>query len=992
MHKDRRLISDSPVSKLSNQENYEFTPIGASSSHPKTTNKSSGASGIGPTRLTFNSNTKNNSYKKQSSSFIDDSQYDVLDNADNVPQHPLVREHTKQRTVNILNEASNPVLQQQESFSRLQTENYNLRVNLAGLQKMVDSMASKEQIELYNENSRLQKENINLNSELKLSKQELLQERAKIRNQMISHEKNLENETLKSKLKSLTEQLETLKHADEKNIFLRRTNQQLSDKNKTLLSESDNSNNQLDEAQNKIHRLGEELRNAKGQVEDLEYELHSITNLLEEQKHELNEKDEEVEEKIKIIEDLRNRLDKYQTRSSENEQSINGQVEELKTLLIKRDEEIHDLKRHKEKLNQYKSQLERVTKDLQSSVKLESRSRTDLELATKKIKLLEDERLHQDFRNPSDDAISQLKRDMIELEAESYHLRNDLEQISKANKDYEKSLDEFDGFDAFVEKLKTENSTLRNHVKHLNQLHDEVVDKCTELNSQINQEQKEHKQLNSEYEKLYYAYQELKKQQQEQQQRKDLVSEHDIEDELNNWKIEVDRLSSELEDLSVRNNALKRGLDKEKTINLNRSRYDDEEFNQLIDRYRQLQSEYQELQDYMETLKTSSKEKLKFQTSVISEKDTEIRKLKLALRQSEVSANDMEEKFFESRQDLQRKIKSLQLKLDDFHSIRDAEVKTLKSVVDSVSDAKGISSISGCYEQLERKFKQYRDELTRIIKEKSIEIVDLTEALTKSDTKISQLDQDKGLLESQIKSLEMEVTSLKSKISENNDQVKDTEQLNKFVKELQEKLKAKLTEIERLKTDKDRLTKSLNEVIEHLKSNGKDASDGQPKMVVEGLKMSEELSTAQNELAETKGGLTSVSKCYEELLTKYNQLVANKPLEKENELLKCKLAISKIVMIDKKYTIIDLNSMYTFTKQFLDSKMVEIEDRNRQLRSLGVDLRTGGNALKKTLTWKFKVVARHVVAALRMRNKALYAKPRADRLKELVIKLQELEC
>ncbi|KAH3685706.1 hypothetical protein WICPIJ_003306 [Wickerhamomyces pijperi] len=992
MNKNRLLISGSPAGSQANQENYEFTPIGATSSRPPVTHTSN-RSHIGPTKLSFNSSRPSNN-QHPSSSFMDDSEYDILDQADNIPRHRILPTDPKPKplsTANILNEASNPVLQQQESFDRLQKENYNLKVNLAGLQRMVDSIASKDQLLLYDENSRLQKETIRLNSELKSLQQDLQIAKSKAQNHDVLDDITLQNETLRSKVNSLMDQIANLKHADEENLVLRRTNQQLSEGVESLKADCEQLEAELDHAQNEMDHAEQRLATHDGDFEDLKYNLRHKDQMIEEKDHQLKEREEELRSKDHELQGLKEQLLKFRSHQSENDQAANGQVQELKSLLAKRDEEFHELSQKERKLRQYKDKYESMRNELEMSVMKERSLHNDLETAQKRLELLEKNNLDSNLtHSSSNQMIRRLREERIELEAELNQISADLEHKNRLNKEYENTITEYQELNGLVDRLKEENTKL---VHKSSNSEKELVltrDKINQLNQQLQDERGQYERLNMDYEKLYRAYEEIKKQQQEQQgQLPNASFIVNQEQQLNDWKMEVDRLTNKLEDLSVNNQQLKSTLDKERASKLQRAtKQEDKEFNELIDSYRQLQLEYEELKQYTNTLKKAHDELVNDSLSTIESKDNEIKRLRLSLRQSEASSVQLEEDVIGSRQQLQRKVNSLQAQLDEFNLVRDSEVKALRTMLDSVKDSGLVSSVSGYFKDFEKNLRRGTDELSKLNKEKSRELFDLNEALTDAEITVSTLKKEKASLNAQVSDLEGECSKLKISVANKNNTELELERLKDLVKQLQSKLKDKLEEINKLSSDKERITTMLDETIEQLRSNGQESSEGVTKLTLENVKLSEELSSLQLQLSRSKDTFNTLVKRHDELLSKYDEITKNDTKVKEIDLLRCKLEISNIVIIGKKYTLVDLNSMYVHTKKLLHSKQLELDHKNNLLESLGIE---DDHEPEKTMKSRFKNIALCVIAAVRIKNKAIYAKPRAERLDNLIEKLERLQ-
>lgn len=419
----------------------------------------------------------------------------------------------------LLNNGLNPVLQQQEHLSKLQDENYNLKIEISSLRKYLNSITTNDQQDLYQENLKLQQELSLVKNQLKnMPIADNKSEKAKdneINNLQIKlMEKDNKISELNTALAEDDAKINELnRHVDDLNDKLISNKSSFQLKINELEDELENKISKISSYQSKISALEDELENRASsstvnnnsyinKIEDLKETLHDVN-------YELNRKDEEIdnlneklielneqllnsngnESEIKLlnskiksqlneINSLNDKIDKME-RNNEN---LNSKINEFKSIIDEQQEIIKDLESNDDSnYRKYEIKLKNLKKELKdseleiSSLK-ESNDRTFKAYNDTKKQLNDLKNEYLESKNLGSDS-----NDVLQLEMEINKLNKKVDNLKYQNTKLVEEL-ENNSIITAIEQKEKQIAKLQQEIKRLNSEKFEKINEINEIN------------------------------------------------------------------------------------------------------------------------------------------------------------------------------------------------------------------------------------------------------------------------------------------------------------------------------------------------------------------------------------------------------------------------------------------------------------------------------------------------------------------------------
>lgn len=352
---------------------------------------------------------------------------------------------------NLVDNGMNSIKEQQYQLQRLQTENYNLKIEVATLNKFLKK-TPQEQRELASENIDLKQRLLESVTQIKelqtnLKELELYSNKENISEsgqqdqidsikllfQQAAQEKDDRIRQLEQKLEELTDRdveqvripdeiLERLEYLQSENQQLRRTVDELNES----LNDSSATKIQLNEAREEAQRLNVQIESLKKQAMHTEYERGSFEANVKTLQTELNNKETELNN---LRDDLQSWKDKYS--------SINARfsgISSVNTISLSRaDKELSDLKEIKDReIQRLKNIVHDLREDIKEKEAEESTLRSQLKLATSKASMDREADINQSRTNllkSHEVEIKQLKEELAKYQDEAYQTNVDASRI-----------------------------------------------------------------------------------------------------------------------------------------------------------------------------------------------------------------------------------------------------------------------------------------------------------------------------------------------------------------------------------------------------------------------------------------------------------------------------------------------------------------------------------------------------------------------------------
>lgn len=804
MFRSKPLIATPREAKQPANHRLEFTPLGGESKHSQYADgsmqkKKNGKQDAAIHNLINNSNSYNRRALKPhnspqdnklngGSSFLEESTYDSIIQDTLRQQHDSEGKssyspiHNDFNNRDLLNNGSNPVRQQQEEISELKSENYNLKVKIASLNKYLNAISTHDQQFIYEENSKLQEQIIAYRSEISQLNREL-----SCQKEPVSHvqEDSSELNLLQEKLNREMEENDRLREDIEAQFM---DLEELQDSHKSLKKSKEELERENLELEERLRELENTERSrarssspvSKTLLSELYAKIEDLQNVNEDKDHEIRRCENEIDEKADLIEDLEQKLRDWEQRSF-HDTAAESKLEELKYLLHDRDSKIaqqdRELQLIKDELEHSKSKTSKSLHEVQDLT-------SALHNAERKLSLLEEEQANRSNGDHSAQQILNLKREKIELET---------------------------GLESLKSKIRESKSIIEEQNDVIEELKQSSY-KLEETNRERERLMIKIEQLERENERTYKAYNDLKKSSHSSQK-----SEHDER----YWKAEIDLLSNQIEDLNFENNKLQQDLDRQRANKLgNDDSYAKLEVKSLSARCNELQMELSDKENSLQRLSSSHKREQERYKSLLQEREDELVKLKDEIRSLKISTtqkiDDEKIELLRLKGSKEGQVKLLQIELENIKEQNKIEVQSLKSIIEKLrKDTPKNDSFKETH--IDKS-----EQLLQSITDKNNRIKFLTEKLTKSlvsikelQSIISSLERSREDLKLDNKKLESDVDQLSAKIYE---QKRDIQNLvdnavdyNDY-DSIRMKLKLRERQIEELDQLKRELTMKIREV------------------------------------------------------------------------------------------------------------------------------------------------------------------------------------
>lgn len=726
-------------------KHFEFTPIGYSKAQdenrdPKTNTITR------PSRLNPLSNNKRNPFDdspsansvRGGSSFIELESFDTIHYSDN-------KQTTKQKSSSpvpngfdnhdLLNNGSNPVRQQQELASKLQNENYNLKVKIASLTRFLNSITNNEQQEIYQQNSELQEKMIEMRGEISLLNQEL------------ANSKNGDNPKEEVESERYREEIRSL--------------------NKTIkeLQESNESKKELEKEVRKLHQIIEELEQEQvktrqnsispSYVEKLEEQLDDIKGRLYDAESQLNRQNEELDEKDDKIERMEESLKNVKSLSDQNQDDAEYEIDELRETINEKESKIRSLTKSL-------ADCEEELKELKSNQNALSGIKHDRqinELKAQRAQILDDSKM--------------LKLKLSKTQQELSSSQQQLRELKRMNAEQEEHIDELKRVSSSNKKTEHSIETLQQKIRSLEKDVHSISLERDILQNQLAKSDQEVIALKNNNERTYKAYIELKKAS-GSQKKTDNISQND-----EYWRSEIEALSNQISSLNVENMKLSKKLQSEAiSKSTNFDNYEKQEIKNLAARCNDLQTELSEKDNYISRVSNKYKQEIEHYKSLVREKEDDLQKMSSELRSMKLSTtqqiDDEKLEAFKIQSSKEYQLKALKIELNSLKEEHEAEVKSYKKLIERLKN----TSPGQDPESYKSRLSHAADETNEFLKkinDKNLKIRALTNAVTEAEvnldllkkeiiklekTKTTLLD-DNRLLESKIDSLSDQLISQK---------------------------------------------------------------------------------------------------------------------------------------------------------------------------------------------------------------------------------------
>lgn len=725
-------------------KHFEFTPIGYSKTtndenrNPKTNTTSR------PSRLNPSSTKKRNPFDdsplansvRGGSSFIEPESFDTIHYSDN-------KQTTAQKTSSpvpngfdnhdLFNNGSNPVRQQQELSSKLQNENYNLKVKIASLTRFLNSITNNEQQEIYQQNSELQEKLIEMRGQISLLNQELANSK-----RTGDPKESDDSERYKEEIRNLNRTIQDLRESNEKQ-------------------------NDLEKEVRKLHQVIEEFEEQSAQhrqssispsyVEKLEEQLDDIKERLHDAESQLNRQNEELDEKDDKIEHMEGLIKNFKSLSDEQQVEADDEIEGLRATVTEKDNKIKLLTKQ---LTGYEQELRELKTD-QNALNEKKVTRHINELKAQRDKAVDDS--------------GELKLKLSETQQELSRLQQQVRELRRLNDDQLELIDEL------KESNKSDKRTegaVKNMKQKITSLEKEIHSISLErdiLQNQLAKSDQEVIALKNNNERTYKAYAELKKATKSQKN----TDKKPYDDDY--WKSEIEALSNQISSLNVENLKLSKELQSEKiSKNIDLNTYEKQEVKNLASRCNELQSELSEKESYISRVSSKYKQEIEHYKSLVREKEDDLRKMSNELRSMKLSTtqqiDDEKLEALKIQSSKEYQLKALKIELNSLKEEHEAEVKSYKKLIERLKCSAPGQEIDDIKSNLTNAADE-TNELLKKINDKNLKIRALTNTLTKAEanldllkeeiaklerTKIALLDENK-LLDSKIDSLSNQLVS-----------------------------------------------------------------------------------------------------------------------------------------------------------------------------------------------------------------------------------------
>ncbi|CUM63212.1 uncharacterized protein PRCAT00000782001 [Priceomyces carsonii] len=857
-----------------------------------------------------------------------------------------------------------PSIREQETrFRRIETENYNLKIKLATLQRYIDQTPE--------ENRELLSENISLKQQLFASSEEADRLRQLNRDltklvdkENYSDPNELENAVLKAKseykdllrerdtqirdneahIKRLQELVESNRrnadeidaHGSAENMSLKRTIESLRGDLRTFESENEelkkvtaSLNDEIEKFIEDKRSLNETTDSLKRQNSNHKYELRSLNELIDNLKYDLSNSESErkaLESKFKThveklnvdLDEARNELSRWKKKTN----ALNDDRDYIKELNSKVSE-------YEEKYGTIKS------KSLESELKIDMLSNENQKLERK---------LHR------------VEEDLKEKEKEEYSLRSQISALIKKGRSFESAT----VLESQIEDLKNSESKLISQNKSLKSEIDELRDQLYQNNvGTSSQATKLKEELDENRNRIEY------------------------------YEKEYDSLQNVLSSVKSKADALEREL-KEK--------------NRIVSELKlEINSKIPDSSALLE-LENATKRRLEVERLAIERENTaleaEVSRLKFEIQRLKQESDLRSTELYKDSHlgteyhSLLIENRELQSKLRDFNSNRQEEESRMEQRIKDI-ELKYLTEISSkklAIQQLESQvfhLNQVQDEKTKLIKQnsnqdskiKKLEF-DIENLTREYDSEVNYYRQKMSLLESQNVNRERSESSIVMLLE------KQLEDSKKIRDDLNLKLSSSMSKADDLNkkaSDLENKNDELQSLISKIESNVKFLKAENERLDIKGRRSLEEIKTLSKYNSNLVEKIENLRRkeffSKDELNTRFSKIDLNSNKGEVN-LLGNELKYYKARLHDFNLRANDLEFMYSFIITSIENSNDLIKKDLKKLVGVGFyPNHSLHQRSKKKLT--FSIVAQFVLSLIRMKRRSSKANLRKLKLFEL---------
>ncbi|CCH45489.1 Laminin subunit alpha-2 [Wickerhamomyces ciferrii] len=745
MFRSNKPLIGTPNDRAKKIKSFEFTPIGYSKNNENIDPKSQTIKKHGNKfhQDTLRGNPFDQSPLENSirggSSFIEPESFDTINYSDKNGNNnnkgktssPIPNKFDNH---NLLNDGSNPVKYQQANVSKLQDENYNLRVEISSLKRFVNACTNNDQQEIYKQNSELQEKMIAMRGELSFLNQELsdarkeLEQQNQQQQQIPSNGNNNSDEILQyqNQIMNLQKENENLKQSNEDLYDLENENEEL--------------HATIKELQN-VHK-SEQDNNAISQsfVDRLEEQLETVKDKLYETERELNMRNEELDQYEDKVEEMENLLKTHKNLSDQQQDEIEEELDDLKAIIRKKDEEFAKLQ------DQY-DEVANNAKELRGNYKSIQEEKDKLYALMESKSQESNNKYLENFQKLEDHNRVLLQK----IHAKEDDLEKLNQQLSKSNSQIKHLNQTIDSQSQLIEKLRSNNSSNEQVHEFVEDLKNQIIGLEKELQSvsferdslqkQLIKSDKEIIALRNNNERTYKAYTDLKKSQSTTKE----TRHNDTEKLEDIWKSEIDYLSNQIKELNVENKTLSKKLNN-KSIDTNS--FDKAEVKNLTSKCNDLQLELTEKNNQLTQISFKHKKELAKLNDLLNEKEDELHKANRELKFMQTSTTEQidNEKLeaLKLKNKREYEIKALKIEIEGLKTGHENEIQSYKKLLENLKNSTSSSSSSS----IDKKSHDELDILIKKIDDKNLKIKILNNKLSESIDTIHLLEKEINKLES----------------------------------------------------------------------------------------------------------------------------------------------------------------------------------------------------------------------------------------------------
>lgn len=624
----------------------------------------------------------------------------------------------------------------------------------------------------------------------------------------------------KQQLQTLERNIENLQEEKTKKDDLKnKLTNDIEELNSEITTAQKNQSNLLERKEN----LTKDLENTKNKINELELSISILEKKIETQKSDIRSRDELINSFNKDFKSLKEELEKNKKLTKEEIEKNKKLNEQIEKDISEKNDKIQTLSNENKNLTLETNELKKLQEEKSDQL---SQKQNEFEKQKKQL-----DELNEKLNN--------LKEELSKKNSSLDKQLKNLENVQNENKDLQSSLkknvEELKNLNVTLENTKAELSIAKNHEKELDELKKAVnvkeqnlTNNSEKLQNKIDNLKNELSQKNSDFEKTSKTLEDIKKEKENElnqlnasmeKTREDLSNAQKREKDLN---IQIEQLKEESLKANQKFENLKSQLDEEVK---KKSKVNDD-----------LTSKIKNLEEQLNSLK-NDKEKLGNNTQSLEETLNQLQKEKEELQKKYVEEI---ENYKKKEKELSSSLENAKLQKDNLERDLTQKNQTLLNEKQEIDkqlqlEQKKIETINSNITELTQKLNEMtltnknKEELIKSIKS---EIETLTAQLEEKKNEIKNNLEKIITLQTELTSLKSNLTSYESKIKEFNNEQSNKEnklleqslQISALQNELFQKNKKNLSLEENLKSIKSLITEDAdekalnNEIINYLES------------------------------------------------------------------------------------------------------------------------------------------------------------------------------